>query len=202
MSASEWDLVDGEEMTGGGAYLDQPGWFHLLINEVRDGCGPNGSPIDGFTIECEVLAGTAEGCAGKKVGLTVWKPNLARGEKSIAMSRRIASAFFVATDLVNPNLLGKAASIDANDAQGKQFVAELAIQKDKDGNPTKFLQFHYSEIYHVDDPEVEKTPKDAEALNIIAQQFRHPADYFSFKKKSSAPKQTAAASKPDDFSDL
>jgi hypothetical protein len=200
--SSEWDLVDADDMTGGGAYLEEPGTFHLLINEVHDGCGPNGNPIDGFSIECEVLAGTVENCSGKKVGLTIWKPNLTKGEKSIAMARRIASAFFIATDLTNPNALGKSATIDVNNARSKQIVARLAIQKDRDGNPTKFLQINYSDVFHVDDPEVATIPKDLDALQIVAAKLRHEADYFAFKaKKGAKPKQTPPPS-ADEFSDL
>lgn len=199
---SDWDLSAPEEMQGGGAYLEEPGTFHLIINEVRDGCGPNGNPIDGFSIECEVVAGTVEGCAGKKVGLTVWKPNLTKSEKVIAMSRRIASAFFIATDLTNPNALGKQATIDVNRAQGRQFIARLAVQNDKEGNPTKFLQFNYSDIYHVDDPEVAAIPKDADALSIVAKEFRHPEDYFAFKAKKKPQAKPVATTSASDFADL
>ena len=201
---SEWDLSAPEDMAAGGAYLEEPGTFHMIVNEVRDGCGPNGNPIDGFSIECEVVAGTVEGCSGKKVGLTVWKPNLTKSEKVIAMSRRIASAFFIATDLTNPNALGKQATINVNDAQGRQFVGHLAIQTDKEGKPTKFLQFHYSDIYHVDDPEVATIPKDAEALSVIAKEFRHTEEYFAFKakKKTQAKPAASATTTANDFADL
>lgn len=201
--ADEWDLPEADDMSGsGGVYLDEPGTFHLLINEVRDGCGPNGNPIDGFSIECEVMAGTVEGCAGKKIGITIWKPNLTRSEKAIALAKRIGAAFFIATDIINPNQLGKSNAIDCNLANGRQFICKLARQTDKDGNPTKFLQPHYSDIYHVDDPEVDTQPKDAEALKIIAKELRHDAAYFAFKEKKKAPPKQSPPPAANDFSDL
>lgn len=204
MGASEWDLP--EDIQGGGTYLEDPGTFHLLINELRDGTGPNGNAIDGFSFECEVLAGTVEGCAGKKVGLTIWKPKLSPSPdkiKSNEVTKRQGAAFFIATDLINPNALGKASAIDPEQANGRQFVAKL-VRSQKDGQETKFLQFHYSDIYHVDDPEVATIPKAADALEIIPKAQRHNADYFAFKaKKGSAPKPVAAAAaSSNDFADL
>lgn len=200
---SEWDFPEPEEMAGGGGgtYLDQPGTYHLLIQEVRDGCGPKGNPIEGFSIECEVLAGTTEDCAGKKIGLTVWKPNLAGSEKQIAMEKRIGAAFFIAGDLINPNQLGKSGAVDPNNSQGRQFVAKLVRSK-KDGEETKFLQFNYSDIYHVDDPEVAGVPKCAEGLAVVPKDRRHKEDYFTYKaKKKTTPAPTPAASS-DQFADL
>ena len=201
--ADEWDLPEAEDMAGsGGSYLDQPGTYHLLINEVRDGCGPKGNPIDGFSIECEVMAGTVEGCAGKKVGITIWKPNLAGSEKQIAMGKRIGAAFFIATDIINPNQLGKPGAIDCNLANGRQFIIKLARQQ-KDGKDTDFLQPHYSDIWHVDDPDVDTIPKDVDSLAIIAKQWRHDASYFAYKaRKKAQVKQETPAPAANDFSDL
>jgi hypothetical protein len=202
--SDEWDFPEADDMTGGGTYLDQPGTFHLLINEVHDGCGPNGNPIEGFSIECEVMAGTVEDCAGKKVGITIWKPNLTRSENSIKMAKRIGAAFFIATDVINPNQLGKSGAIDCNLSNGRQFVAKLVRQTDKEGKETKFLQPNYSDIFHVDDPEVDTIPKDQEALKIIAKELRHDAAYFAYKAKKNGtpkPKQSPPPTSSD-FSDL
>src|SRR5690606_19446811 len=101
----------------------------------------------------------------RKIDLTFWKPKLDQSEKSQAMDRRKNTAFCIATNLIDPNQLGQRLVVDLSKANGQQFIAELSPQKDADGKDSdKFLQLHYANIYHVDDPEVASVPKSADAL--------------------------------------
>ena len=218
--ADDWDLpTENEIAEKGGNYLETEGVFHLLISEVRDGMssGKEPKPIDGFSIDCEVQAGTAlDGnpmpeVAGKLVSLTIWKPKATDKENQIKMAKKKAGAFFVATDLVNPNVLGQRVGVEVTNATGRQFAAKLVNQMEKDDKGeytkrTKYMDFHYSDIWHVDDPEC-TAAKNVEALAVIAKELRHNAEYFAFKKPRSAADgnvQAAPASngKKMDFSTL
>lgn len=169
--------------------LSEPGTYHLIITNVREGEGPNGKPCDGFTFEADVLAGTTEGCHGKTVKETIFAPNFKSSDDAQKMSRKKLAAFFIASDAMTPDQLGKSVNIELSEAVGKQIVAEFDRQMEKDAQgkytvPTKYIQISYANIYHVDDPDVKDVPKHKEALKMRDAANKHEASYFSFKAKS------------------
>jgi len=200
---SEWDTTD--DLSGGGNYLNQPGTYHMVILNVLDGLSTKDKPIDGFTVCCDVLAGTTEKCHGKKLDSTFFPPNPQTSDEAQAISRKRNTAFFVATDILDPNKMGQRVSIDPADAIGRQFIVKLGWAQEKNTagdwvDSTKFLQVDYANVWHVDDPDCKDVPKNAEALALIEKQFRHDAAWFAFKKKN---KKAAVTKTPEvDFSQL
>lgn len=181
----EMETATPEEMAqSGGNYLDQPGIYHFCVIQVREGEGPKGNAIEGFSVELEVLTGTVEDQRGKLLNLTFWKPKLNASEKSKAMDRKKNTAFAVATNLLDMGKSGGTVNIELSDANGQQLIASVVRQKDEDGTESdKFLQLNYADIFHVDDPEVSGVPKDEESLSILDASKRKTASYFAFKSK-------------------
>lgn len=193
-----------EDVKGeGGNFLDQPGTYHVVISKVIDGEGPKGGAIDGFTFEMDVLAGTVKGCAGKTHKECLFAPDLSRDEKNQLNAKRKLAAFFIATNVMQPEQLGKPVKIDVSAAEGQQLIIKFDRQMKKDDNgdwtiETKFLQISYSDMFHVDDPEVASIPKSEDALAMIDKSLRHDAKWFAFKdrvsgKKPAAKEETVAA---------
>lgn len=181
-----------EDLSGGDSNrLSEPGTYHLVITNVCEGEGPNGKPCDGFTFEADVLAGTVEGCAGKTVKETIFAPNMKSSDDAQKMSRKRLAAFFIATDVMTPDQLGKSVNIEVSAAVGKQLVAEFDRQMEKDAAgkytvPSKYIQISYANIYHVDDPDIKDIPKSKDALGMRDAGSKHDASYFAFKAKTKA----------------
>ena len=204
-----FDAPGGDQLNGDdGNRIGEPGTFHLVITSVKEGEGPSGKPIDGFTFEADVLGGTVEGCAGKAHRETLFAPNLSGSDAAQAMARKKLAAFFIATGVMIPDQLGKSVDIDVDKAIGKQLIVDLERQKDKDEKgkytiPTKYVQTAYANIYHVDDPDVKDIPKNAEALGMRDDADKHGPEWFAFKaKKGAQPTPAAAGASGDQFDDL
>lgn len=190
----EFETSSQEEMQhSGGTYLSTPGKYHATITQVRENAGPKGEPIEGFSFELSILAGTQPGQEEKLINLTLWNPKLNGSEKSQAMDRKKQTAFAIAANLIDPNKLGGKVSCDLNQAVGAQIIVDL-VPQEKDGEKSdKFLQLNYANIYHVDDPEAASVPRSAEAIALIQPNQRHTESWFAFK----ASKQSShAASTP------
>lgn len=178
-----------EDVQGESNYLSEPGTYHFVITNVREGEGKKGAAIDGFTVEMDCLAGTAADCAGKSHAESLFKPDMSKSEANqLAANRRLA-AFFIATDLMRPDQLGKACKLNLQDCAGRQLIMRLSRQMEKNDAtgkwdvPTKFLQIDYAAIFHIDDPEVADIPKATDAFEHIDAAHRHKPEYFAFKEK-------------------
>jgi hypothetical protein len=181
-----------EDISGNaGNRLSEPGTYHLIVTNIREGEGPNGKPCDGFTVEADVLAGTGKDCHGKSVKETLFMPNMKGTEDAQEMSLRKISAFCIATGVMTPDQLGKHVDLDVTKAVGKQLVAQFEQQMAKDDKgkytvPTKYIQIAYANIYHVDDPDVKDIPKEKEALKMRDADDKKDASYFAYKSHGKA----------------
>lgn len=200
------ETADKEELVhSGGNQLLEPCIAHVIIVDVKDGVGPKGNPINGFTVEVDVLAAkptrsdvSPADLVGKKLNLTFWAPDMTKSEAAQSMTRRINTNFLLATNIITPDQLGKAFDIDPARANGHQFIVRLEKQQKKEGDKyvdDKWLRIAFADIFHVDDPEVASAPKNVGALKHIQEQYRRKAEYFAYKAKgqSSATRQPATA---------
>lgn len=201
----------GEQLSGESNYLKTPGTYHFLVTNVNVGVGPKGTAIDGSTFECKVLAGLPDkGHAGEFVGkdcsITLFAPNMTSSEKAQGMTHRQNTAFFLATNCLQPADLGKE-DLEINEelANGAQFVCRMATgQKQNDkgeyvDSADAPLRVHFSDIWHVDDPAVAKIPKQADAIALIEGKDRHKPEWFDFKKgKGAAGRSNPPATDYDD----
>lgn len=206
-SAMDFDLPEGDDLVGGGTFVSEPGTYHMNITEIKDGLGPNGNPIEGFTAVCQVLESTVPDCAGKSYNLTCFPPDLSRSENSQNMAKRLNAAFAIATNLVGAGDLGKRVKVDVTAAAEQQFIITLEreMEKGESGKydkPTKFLRPHYADIFHVDDPDAANFPKSETALSLIDSKNRRAPEWFGFKKKTKAAAAPAAKSGGVDYANL
>lgn len=182
----------GSELASSGTYLKTPGKYHLLIEDMRVGLSTKDKTIDGTTVKLKVLAGEHK---GKTVDLVLWNVKLDGSEKSQAMTIKRLTNFYIAANVLQPEQLGEEVEFNEEDASGATIVAELgpARKQDDNGNwveDDNNVDWHYSEIYHVDDPKVADVPKCPDALELIDAAKRHTADWFAYRDGG-----TAAASK-------
>jgi hypothetical protein len=201
-----------ETTTGEGGGLSTPGTYHVVINEVREGESAQGKPIDGLTITVEVMDGTTKGMSGKTRSESLFVPSLKDQEKEQqtgqpSMPRKKLAALFIAANAMQPDQLGKPVDVDTAAMVGQQCVIKFEHQMEKDGEgkytvPTQYIQISYSDIFHVDDPDVKAVPKSADALSLIPAEYRHNEAWFAWKKKKVAAKPamaTAGATSVDDL---
>lgn len=196
--------IDAPETTQGeGGFLNEPGTYHVVVTEVREGETHKGTPIDGITITMEVLAGTIESQAGKTKNESLFLPSqkdLAKEEQTgtPAMSKKKIAALYIATNQMQPSDLGKSIEVDDQLMIGQQFVVEFDEQKEMDGEgkytvSTGNIQISYSDIFHVDDPSVKAVPKNADALGMIPVEQRHDEAWFAWTKKKPTHRKPVAA---------
>lgn len=181
------------ELQAGGEHLAEPGLYHLCIENIRVGLSTKDKPINGNTIECEVMAGTAKDCQHKKLNLVLWNTGGENtSESGEKLTERRQTAFYLAVNSLKPEQLGQEVDIDeerpGNDSE--QFLCKLSRRRKKNDNgdyvddPQGGLEFHFDDIWHVDDPAAAEVPKFADALALIPKSKRHAAAWFAFKDKS------------------
>lgn len=193
---AKFSLDTATELSSGGNHCSLKGKYHFSVSEVLTET-KKGESIDGFACELDILAGTTPGQEGKTMLIYFNNPS-GTSEEARRIAQQLQTAFFIAVGIIDKTKLGESAEVELTDAVSRQFVMEVEPKKEKDaeGNYTvtsdKFMRACYSNCYHVDDPDVAKVPKNADALEMIPAELRRPADYFDFK----ASHKKAAPAKP------
>ena len=177
-------VIETTAEVGGGdsQYLSEIGTYHFAVSGIYEGQMANGTPIDGFSVQFSVLDGTVKGQQDKQTTLTFFSPDMSKSEKSQEWSRKKQTAFCIATGLIDIQNLGGKVTVDLIQADGQQVIANVQKQDDD----SKFLQLHYANIYHVDDPRAANFPKNKEALELIPGESRKNAEYFESILSSSS----------------
>ena len=188
-----------EDVGGGsGGFLNEPGTYHLIVDDVLDGKLSNGDSMKGFTLKLKALAGTVDGQAGNTVNLALFnaKTDVDASENGKLWARRKQTACLIAGNLLTPAQLGQKVSIDIGKLKDQQLVVKFTKDEDK-----KYLDLSFADIWHVDDPRAEAIPKCAEHLAFIPKTLRHDAAYFEPLLAKKAKSDSPAAPKVD-LSDL
>lgn len=164
---SEFSWNPGGDLSRGGQWLDQPGWYHVLITEMQNpALNKDNVPIPNAAFKAcyEVLAGTVDGQRGKTGDVTFFQPKPTDKNEG-AWAKKKIDFFFVAVGFATPEQIAAKAPlrIDLQSAVGRQFVIHLEKEKED----AKYLSLAYADIYHVDDPAVSAYPKCQESLSII-----------------------------------
>lgn len=184
----------GNDLKGNAVdYLREPGTYHLLIKQYKEGLSSKDEPMDGSTIEMTVLDGNVSDQQKKEVSVTLWHLRIDKSIEEQGVTQRALTNFFIASNVIeDPAKLGDEIEIDPTLSEGHQIVMKLARPRKKGENgkyvedmESKFLQINFSDIWHVDDPEVAKIPKNDRAIKMIDPKFRHDAAWFSFKADES-----------------
>lgn len=195
----EMDAPDADTMDKGGTYLATPGTYHFKIDHVDEHpVGRDKQLLDGFRVELSVLDGprdTDGNCleASKKIDITFFNPKL-NSKDNGEFARRKQAAFLIAAGLIDNSKLGQRVSVELSHAINRQLVAEVERGTDEHGQPKKFLELAFANIYHVDDPKAASCPKNAKALALLPKELRR--DPVSFKAATASGGNGAAKEQP------
>lgn len=203
MGAFTYEMPTEEEMAAQGSYLKTPGRYLLhLTNIDEQPTTKEGKAIDGFKAEASVVGGDQ---AGKKTDILIRSPNPSHKDGG-KFGRRVQASFLIAAGLVTNDQLGKAVTVELQDAINRMVVADLDFGTDEAGKPKKYLELSYSNIWHIDDPEVADFMKaHQKAISVLPK--AHRRDPASFKAASangngSTPPPQSQSAADDDLGDL
>lgn len=173
----EVDMPDSFEQDN--TFLTEAGTYHFGILAVDEQpVSKAGQPLNGFRVSCSVLDGTVQGQAKREIDLLFFAPKPTDKNGGEFAKRKIAR-FALATGILSDPKPGQRVTLDLQEAAGRQFIAEVEHQKDQaSGQPTKFLQLAWANIWHVDDPEVRDVPKSAQALALLPPELRRKPESF------------------------
>lgn len=183
-----------ESTDTGGAYLEKPGTYHLaVVNVDENPIDKQGSLLSGFKIEASVLGGTTEGQQNRTVELMFWNPK-PTDKNNGEMAKKKQARFVMAVGLLDgARKPGEKVTIDLQQAKGRQLVATLDHRDDKKDSSKKYLDLHFADIWHVDDPEVKDVPKHLDALKLLPASLRRtnvkptPASQTNNKQQTQTP---------------
>lgn len=179
-----WEVEQPDELEGqggqGGKYVNEPGIYHVCWTAVDENPAKrDGTPIDGTQLSLEVLAGTNASQAGKSLDILLFNPRSTDKATLQDLAKRRKFAFAYSTCLVGQHEPGKKAVVDVQQAVGRQSVVKVARkQKEENGkyvdDPEGRIELSWADIYHVDDPWVERNsvPLSAEFIAMIPASLR------------------------------
>lgn len=175
------EIDQPEELGGGGNFVDQPGVYHFLVAKVNENpADKNGNPLNGLDLTLTCLKSTANGQEGKSLNLMLWKPT---ADDNSDMPKKKLTRFCLATCLIGQHVPGQKAVVEPTDAVGRQLVAKLSWRQKKNEQTGKWedtdrVDLHYSDIWHIDDPDVSKNgwPLDEDAISMLPLELRKIPD--------------------------
>lgn len=191
--------------SGGGNWLSMPGTYHMVVTATEERpVNADKQPLDGFRVTFQALEGTVRDDAGKfterdkTVDLLFWHPKLTDKNEGL-FARQKQAKFFIATGLLSETQLGEELDINLEDAVGRQLFITLEEQEGK--SDRKFLQLHFSSIWHIDDPAAASFPQCAKSKSLIPKSHRRSPESFEKPKPATQSKPKSQA-EDIDLSDL
>jgi len=170
-----------ESIDGGGNFINKPGVYHCVVTAVDENpAKEDGTPIDMLKVGVSCLTGTNPEQKDRTFELKLWHP---KPDDKNDMAKKKQTRFCLATSLLGQHQPGQRATVEPCDALGRQLVLKLTWQrvkaKDKDGKDVwidsdQYVDLHFADIWHIDDPEVAKTGVvlDAASLKMIPAALR------------------------------
>lgn len=205
------DIDLPQSMEGESNFLSEPGTYHVAVLNVDEHpTTRDGAPVDGFKVQFCVLDGTVAGQQKKEVELTLYNPK-ASDKNNGEFAKRKQARFAMATGILPEAQPGQRVSVDLQQALGRQLIIEVERKTDQaTGQPSKFLQLAWANIWHVDDPAVcnepdtehrnwALIPKDANAIGLLPAKLRRSAESFAVAKTGNGqpkPQQQTQPQKP------
>ncbi len=188
---SEFEWKPGGDVSTGGGWASEPGWYHVLITNMIY------PPVDGqgqlisdcaFVVDCEIVEGTDKSQIGKSRDIRFYLPK-STDKNEGAFAKKKIDRFFVSVDLATEEQIINKVAIkpDLTQAVGHQFYVHLEKPEGK-----TYLQLAYSDVFHIDDPAVKDYPKSVAFLEKINPKFRH----IGARPAPAAKKEPAPEAKP------
>lgn len=193
--------VTADDLGSSGSLLQEPGFYHLLIEDIRDGkiCGDQEKLIEGggLGVRFKAIHGPH---ADHHLNCIFYDPQSSHKDGG-KFARKKQTALLVAANVLPIESLTSEApvSYDENLARSQQVIAEFELGKPNDQGK-RYLDISFANIYHVDDPRVKAIEKSEAHLELIPKQFRRPEEYFAavVKKTPANAPATATGSRLDD----
>ncbi len=170
--------------SGGEAWLKKPGTFHARVVKVEEPALAKKTqlPLNGFRVTFAVLSGKLDD--GTDIGAEVGKqfdylffyPDSDKTPEQNLWPIKKITAFLVGAGLMNESAIGQDVDVELQHSINRQLVIQMAAGKDD------FLDLHYSNIYHIDDPRVASIPRDQAALKLLPAQLRRDPKSFDLEK--------------------
>jgi hypothetical protein len=169
--AFEWEQPE-DLNSGGGNFLKVGGTFHVICHDIGT-VDKDGKPIEGFSVNVEVLAGTVAGTKGKLANIRFnnGKSSYKDGGK---FARQKQANFFIASNVLGPAdvpaIEARKPQIVLGKAQGQQVIVTLEL------NDKGWPELAFADVFHVDDPKAAGFPKDKTSIDLIPKANRRTAD--------------------------
>lgn len=145
-------------------WLQKEGKYHMSVLAIDESPKKaDGSFIDGFVVECQVLAGTHQDEVKKTWRLVLASPDFSKSEKAQAMASLKQARFLRAVGLIRDGQEGQQIELDLQRAVARQFC----IETERGGEDNKYLQMRGANLWHVDDPESAEIAKSQAALDTL-----------------------------------
>lgn len=161
-----------ESFDTGGAFLKEPGTYHLAVLEVDEQpTSQKGELIDGFKIDAHVLAGPQN---KKQAEITFWNPKLT-DKNNGEMAKKKQARFVLATGIIQAAKPGEKVVVDLQLAKGRQFIATLS---NRESNGKTYIDLNFADIWHVDDPAAPQCERNQEALKLLPASLRRKPESF------------------------
>ncbi len=177
-----------------------PGWFHFSVVSADEAPikKATGEQIDKVMITATCQGGTVKG--EEKKQYTFWLRNPSEshkdgGEFCAKIQARFADALGI---LPKDAEGGEEVEVAWAKAGGRQFVAQLTMQKGTDS--VERLDMNGCEVYHVDDESVSSIPKNMQVLQLLPAALRRistdPNNARNHAPAANGNGKTATANKP------
>jgi hypothetical protein len=177
-------------------YAKKPGKYHVVVTEyLENPPGQNDEPIEGaLKLTCEIAAGTEASEVGKICQTTFYPPSETHSDKGAFALKRLTAMFVALGGEFKP---GEETEITQDVVLGRQMVVELSEQTSKKSQK-KYLDFAYSNTFHVDDPVVASVPKNKDYIDMIPEVLRRkpPKDIVDSTSKDAGTKQDVSNPPP------
>jgi len=179
----------------GGDWITEPGTYHLVVTDATETpVSKSGQQLDAFRVSCTAVEGTVRDANGKftqidkTIELLLWNPKLTDKNEG-EFARKKQGRMLIALGLINENLKNQTAEIDLADAVGRNIIVTL---EQRDGNDDRqYLDIHFADIWHIDDPAGAKFPRNDEVLKMAPASHRRAPGSFNLGGK--APKENGNA---------
>ena len=177
------DMEMPDSFETGGAFLNEPGTFHLAVMEVNEEpTAKNGNLLDGFRVDVEVLAGTH---AKKQAELMFFAPK-PTDKNNGEMAKKKQARFALATGVIKAAKPGEKVTVDLQQAKGRQLVATLSQRESQTDSTKKFIDLNFADIWHVDDPAAPQCERNQDALKLLPASLRRKPESFADSKAKAA----------------
>jgi len=138
-----------ESMDTGGAFLQEPGTYHLSVLNVDEApTSSKGELIDGFRVEVDVLAGPQ---AKKQAEITFFNPKLT-DKNGGEMAKKKQARFAMATGILPTAKPGEKVTVDLQHAKARQLIVTFSKRKAQNSDKEFIDRFRFGLNYVSDGP--------------------------------------------------